>query len=377
MDLPQLIELAINNNAQLKASALSVDRQQELVREGYNWDRTRLFYSYDENNIAENGNAIRVWGLSQSFAFPTVYSATRQSLLADVSRKQSEYELNLYMLKKKVSRSFYETAYLMALQERYAYLDSLYSNFARAARRRFETGESNYLERVTAEAKMKETELMLKQNKQELESSYARLRSHVQIDSIITLDPNAFPKSGYSFQRQLEGHPGLQIYTSFEETALWRTRAEKNKLLPDLSLSYFQGTNNFSDARIYRGFEVGIALPIFYGTQKGMIRAGQIEQNIYASERENYRLRLEAEQTILLSRLEKAHQALEYYDESGRDLIAEIVRASQRSYQEGEINYFQYIQSLDNALRLELNYLENLLEYNLTVVDLQYLTIEP
>ncbi|MEJ2005529.1 MAG: TolC family protein, partial [Cyclobacteriaceae bacterium] len=377
LSLTEIMELTIANNSALKASELEVARRQELVRSGYSWDKTNVYYSYDENNIAENGEAIGVWGIRQSFAFPTVYNASKQSLLAEVNRQQLQFELNTYKLRKQVSKLFFQTAYLKALGERYEYLDSLYSNFAYAARRRFETGESNYLEQVTAEAKMKETQLTLIKNRQELAASYASLQAIIQSDSIITIPDNAFEKISITMDRTIEDHPGILLWDSFEEMADWKTRTEKNKLLPDIQLSYFQGSNNIPDARIYRGFEVGLALPIFYGTQKGNIRAGKIEQTIYARQGENYRKQLEAERTILLGQLDQALEALSYYENSGRNLITEIVRASQRSFQEGEINYFQYIQSLDNALNMEISYLESLLRYNLTVIDLQYLTLEP
>ena len=377
LQLGQVIDVAIKNNAALQASELEVLRQEELVRSGYNWNKTNLFYSFDENNIAENGDAIRVWGVSQSFAFPTVYHASKQSLLANVSRKREEHLLNTYNLRKAASRAYFETAYFLALDRRYSYLDSLYSNFANAARRRFETGESNYLEQVTAEAKMKEAELRLAKNMQELNASYANLQAILQSDSIIRIPENSFEKLSYSQQLSIDNHPGIRLWESYELIADWQTQAEKNRLLPDIQLSYFQGTNNLPSARIYRGFEVGLALPIFYGTQKGNIRAGKLQQTIAARQGENYRKQLEARQTILLSQLSQAQEALDYYESSGRNLISEIVRASQRSFQEGEINYFQYIQSLDNALNMELTYLENLLQFNLTVVDLQYLTIEP
>jgi cobalt-zinc-cadmium resistance protein CzcA len=375
--LDEVVELAIQNNTYLKASELEVLQQEELVRSGYNWNKTNVYYSYDENNIAQNGEAINVWGISQSFAFPTVYHASKQSLLANVSRKREEHLLNTFNLRKEASRSYFETAYLLALHNRYSYLDSLYSNFANAARRKFETGESNYLEQVTAEAKMKEAQLRLAKNRQELNASYAKLQAILQSDSVIRIPDNAFEKIAYTSELSIDNHPGVRLWESNELMADWQTRAAKNRLLPDIQLSYFQGTNDLPDARIYRGFEVGLALPILYGTQKGNIRAGKLQQTIAARQGENYRARLEARRTILLSQLTQAQEALDYYESSGRNLISEIVRASQRSFQEGEINYFQYIQSLDNALNMELSYLENLLQYNLTVIDLRYLTIEP
>ena len=46
---------------------------------------------------------------------------------------------------------------------------------------------------------------------------------------------------------------------------------------------------------------------------------------------------------------------------------------AQQSYKNGEIDFFDYIQSLENAKDIELQYLENLNAYNRTVIALNYL----
>ncbi|MCA6074697.1 TolC family protein [Fulvivirga sedimenti] len=377
LDLPEIIDLAIQNNASLRAGALEVDRQEELVRQGYNWDKTGLFYHYDENNIAENGFPVRVWGVRQSFAFPTVYNASKQALMANVSLTRHEYTLREFELKKQVSRAFHQLGYYSELQKRFVYLDSLYRNFSTAARRRFETGESNYLERITAEAKMKEVELMMNKNRQELASARLELQTRIQSDSLIGIPDDSFRKTVPPQSAEFSIHPGVEIWNAYEEMADWQTRTARNQLLPDLQLSYFQGTNNQPESKVYQGFEVGIAVPLLYGTQKGQIRAGRIQQNIYSRQKENYLIGLESQQKILQNKLAQIQESLDYYENNGQTLSREIIRASERSFQEGEIDYFQFIQSIDNAVRIEMTYLESLLNYNLTAVELQYLTNKP
>ncbi len=45
------------------------------------------------------------------------------------------------------------------------------------------------------------------------------------------------------------------------------------------------------------------------------------------------------------------------------------------SFENGEINFFQYIQSIENAFEIFLDYLQNLNAYNQTVIKLNYLTL--
>ena len=43
------------------------------------------------------------------------------------------------------------------------------------------------------------------------------------------------------------------------------------------------------------------------------------------------------------------------------------------SYKHGEIDFFQYIQSLENATTIQVDYLDTILQFNSTQLDLQYL----
>ena len=62
------------------------------------------------------------------------------------------------------------------------------------------------------------------------------------------------------------------------------------------------------------------------------------------------------------------------YDSSGRELSEEIIRSSQKSYEVGEIDFFQLVMSIENALTLTIDYLENVDKYNQVALEINYLT---
>jgi cobalt-zinc-cadmium resistance protein CzcA len=51
-------------------------------------------------------------------------------------------------------------------------LDSLYQNFSKASNRRFELGETNYLEKITAQAKFRQIKTSLSQIKSDKSAHY-------------------------------------------------------------------------------------------------------------------------------------------------------------------------------------------------------------
>ena len=66
---------------------------------------------------------------------------------------------------------------------------------------------------------------------------------------------------------------------------------------------------------------------------------------------------------------------LAYYENEGSELSKEIIKTANSSFKNGEIDFYQYILSLENAYEIQLNYLENLNNYNQTVIELNYLSL--
>ena len=63
-----------------------------------------------------------------------------------------------------------------------------------------------------------------------------------------------------------------------------------------------------------------------------------------------------------------------YYEEEGGALADEILKAAENSFRSGEIDYFQYIQSLENSYEIRISYLDQLELYNETVLNINYIT---
>ena len=69
-------------------------------------------------------------------------------------------------------------------------------------------------------------------------------------------------------------------------------KAEKNMLLPDVTLGYFNGTNRYDGARNYQGFEVGLGIPLFFGEQRAKVKAKQYAMEATGNLQNHYTLTL-------------------------------------------------------------------------------------
>jgi cobalt-zinc-cadmium resistance protein CzcA len=369
----QTVKMAIENNKGLQAYAKRVNQSEQFVGSAFNIDKTQVYYGYDQNNIAENGLPLKVFGISQSLQFPTIYGAQRKVEKQKVALTTHQYLLNERLLTKEVYTAYYNVVYSNSLVKQYTYLDSLYGQFARAAKKRYDVGETNLLEKLTAETKQKEIAIALSQARADVSKAYTMLNQWVQSDSLISVSEDVLPRLALE-EFNIANHPGMLYYNSAETLAKSSLSLERQKLLPDLQFSVFQGTNNGLNARNYNGFQVGIAVPLWFGANKSKINAAKTETMIVANEFENYKIQLQSKYDSLLSDLKKFQETVDYYETTGKNLSKELTATASKAFQNGEIDFLQYVQLLESAKNIEINYLQNLNKYNNTVLELNYLT---
>ena len=170
--------LAMENNAGLKAASLKVKASEALVGSAFNFDKTEVYYHYDQNNLAFNNEPLKVYGIQQSILFPTLYFAGKRINKANLRIEQSHYEMQKQGLEREIASAYYQLLYTREKKQVYKYLDSIYKKFAHASQRRFELGETNYLEKITAQAKQKEFHSLFNQAREDVSIAYAQLEKN-------------------------------------------------------------------------------------------------------------------------------------------------------------------------------------------------------
>lgn len=366
------VEIALRNNFGLKASAQRINQSKQLLGSAIDIDKTEIYYSKDENNFAPNNVPLNVFGVSQSFQFPTVYGAQRKVMLGRSQLVNDQYDMDKRMVTKEVYKAYYEIVYWQQMYQNYTYLDSLYTSFNHAANRRFEQGESNYLERLTAETKKKEISLQLNQILESVQKSYLMLNQWLQTDSTFKVSDKQLERIAL-MPLDTMSHPGLNYYDNAIKLSGKMLTLEKHKLLPDLNVSVFRGANNGIGNQSYWGVEVGIAIPLWFGNQKSKISAAKTGTFIMESESNNYKIQLNSKYMGLQSDLRQFEEGINYYESTGKELSEKTLFHADQAFKNGEINFLQYIQLLENAKDIETNYLTSLFKYNTAVLEANYL----
>jgi cobalt-zinc-cadmium resistance protein CzcA len=371
--LQELIPLAIEKNAGLKASALQVEHSEVLINSAFSFDKTQVYYEFDENNLALNNEPLRVFGIQQDFRFPTVYFSEKKLNEARYGIISNTYDIQKKGIERKVTAAYYEYQIAREKENVYNRLDSLYTNFSKVAARRFELGETNYLEKITATSKQKQISLKYTQVQKEVTLAYSGLLKIIQVDDTIDIVSEASPKVKMN-TLDIDGSAEIGYYQNRISLLQAERRFEKQKLLPDISFTYFQGTNSELNGSLY-GYQLGLKIPIFFGGQSSRIKAARIAEDIAVAESSEYEIQLNAKFSALKVELTQVQEALNYYENEGEALSEEILKTANGSFRNGEIDFYQYIQSLESAYEIKLSYLDKLNDYNQTVIAINYLTL--
>ena len=371
--LIDLIPMAIENNAGLEAGRLQVKQSDALIGSAFSFDKTHVYYEFDENNLAENNTPLRVFGIQQDFKFPMVYFSEKDVNQARYGMVSSSYNIQKKTISRKVTAAYY--AYQIAKKKEGVYkkLDSLYTNFSKVAARRFELGETNYLEKITAASKQKQISLKYSEAQKEVLLVYNSLIKIIQVDEPISIAVESSLKAVLN-TLDIDGSAEIAYYKNKVALSEAERRFENHKLLPDISLNYFQGTNPGLGASL-SGYQFGLKIPIFFSGQAARIKAAGFAKEAAVSESKAFEIQLNEKHNALKIRLSQLQEALNYYENEGDKLSEEILKTAHGSFRNGEIDFYQYIQSLESAYEIKLSYLDKLNEYNQTIITINYLTL--
>lgn len=369
-ELNKLIETALANNKELSSYQLQTQASKANINTAFDFDKTTVYYGYDENNVAPNDKALRVFGLEQTFSFPTVYGAQKKVYKSQWEQNKALYEIQRNKLTLAISLVYEQIVYTQNKEILYTQLDSLYSAFSKAGSRKFELGESNYLEKITAEAKSKQIHTTLVQLKNQKQALYEQLKSLVQSEEDFQVSNNQMNllyldnvSTGKELQRN--------YMETVSKTYSSRLKLQNQNWLPDLSVELFTGTNKGLGYR-QNGFQIGITIPLFFSGNISKRKTAKLEQQSWEAMRSNREIQMESFYMQKQAELNRHKEMIKYYTENGQKLSKEIIKTADMSYRNGEIDFFQYIQSMENAISIESDYLDNVLSYNKSYLELHY-----
>ncbi len=369
-NLNQVTQLALENNNRLKAFMLKVEQADVSIRTAVDIPKTYISYGSDQNNIADNGYPLQVWGIEQEFAFPTFYRSKYKAKQTELSMAEAEYELEKNRLLKEVSITYFECLVLNKKIDSHQQLDSVYLMLLNKYEKKMTLKDVNRLEYLHIKSKRNAILRALHDVSFKHDVAFNKLKMMLN-----TTEDFQLPDECEIFPFRTFGDDSLKILRYLNlQTQYSRTQVSiaKNEALPDFNFHYFIGSNHYDNAEYYHGFEVGLAIPLFYGSNKNVIKSAKLacESQKYLIDYEIANIRIRVRE--LESDLKQNYILIGQYKETELPLAQEIKRAALSAYGLKEIDFLHLTNSLETALKIESAYYDLLLNYNKNYLALKY-----
>ena len=372
LTLQQAVEKALVANKMIKSEEAKANAQKELAGSFPELNKTTISYGTDENNIAENNYPLKVWSVSQDVRLPNYYLATRKAGKLEYDVAYQELRIQQENLIREVSSVYFQLQLLHEKESIYRTIDSLYRNVVSKFQLQQQSGLISRLDLLNAKAKQQQVTQQLSEIRVQKNNVTTRLHLLMGYDSLFSVvrELQILPLSS----REAAASPSVQkLYKSLELQKA-HSAVQRAGFLPDLSLNYFIGTNEYPNAKNYQGFEVGVSVPLFFKTIVQKNKAARLTVNSMELQ-VNYELeKLRIRREELISKRKKVAANLTYYEEDGKMLQDELIRTATLSWEKGDIQFMNYVISIENALNIKLEYLENIKNINELTLEYNYLT---
>ncbi len=373
MSLGQALQTAGGQNLSLQTAGLQVEQQRALNRSGYDVPRTVLDYQYGQ---ISGPLADQSFNVIQQTALPNVYAAQRrllqtQALTAEQRARQQRRDVA------QVIRSDYYQ--LLVAYRRAALLrrqDSLYRRAARAARIRYQVGETNRLEQVSAEARSLELRNRLATLRVDIAVLERQLGQLLGSAQPARFDTTASPVAPLAATDTLalspDSNPQLGLLRQQAAVSQQQIKVESLRRLPDVRVGYFNQTINQE-----KGFQVlqaGLAVPLLGGVQKARLAAARLGQQVADQQLTYAQSQLGTQLGSLRQQLARARASLDYYEKTALPQARLILATAEKSFRAGDIEYVEYVVNTQPAWQIQESYLDQVRQYDELVVSLLALT---
>ena len=377
------IDKAFKNNLNIKSGTLRIDYQNKMQKSAVIIDPLNISAEIGQMNSFYVDNKFSV---SQTIRLPKFYNAQKTVLMEEYKNSLLHLDLQKWQLKKEISLVYNELNYFNEKKKLLKKADSIFTQYFQRADLRLKKGESNLLEKATAENLRSQAEMQLKSLEKDREISIQKL-SFLINDGTFYQNENA--KYGIlnleNLNAEYAGNP-LILKQLEQEKNIQNAKllAEKAKLSPSLNLGVNSMTmkGNGADEKYYNGTHrfqsgfVGVGIPVFNSAQKSVIEAQKVNQLIAENNYQLGLINLKNQYLQNLRQFQKLNDEISYYQKTGLQNSESILKTANNQYFNGEINYLEWTLLVTQAFEIQNKYIDRLKETNDKIIEINSLKSE-
>jgi len=373
--LPAAIDSALKNNPGLTAESYRTLAAKKMMGSAYNLPNTEVLYGRGQiqSNYQDDS-----WEFTQRMAFPGFYAAQKKVLQADFEMAKQDYKLASFSVKATLSEVYYQYLYALEKEKIFGKIEKQLAELLKLAQLRLAAGESNIIEKSATAQQMAETLKQLQQVKLVKQLSLAQFQILLGTAELYVPDTGAL-RITLGEELAIENSPILQKFETQQRLSAAKLKTERMRFLPELQIGYqnmsITGVGN--DDRFYprstrfQSVQLGVGMPLFFGSNLARTKALQFELKaseinfVYArkqwmQQRDNLRKQIASLDTIC-----------QYYE---KDVLLEAAKAQEaawQQYQQGGINFMEWMMLHNQAIQTNTAYLDAVQQYNQFVIQYQ------
>ena len=383
--LEEILEMALQNNANIKAAQLNIESAQFKKKSFIELPKTEVTFQYGQYNSIENDMS---FSISQNIPFPTYFSAQSKLYKAEIQNSELELLQTKNELISQITSLYFSYQYLIEKKIALAQIDSAYSKFVQAADLRYQTGETNLLEKITAETKQAKLKITMQQNESEIIKNISLLKALLQETDELILEKMNFKVPSFLSETidtsQLKNNPTLKLLSQKMIIQDEYVKLEKAATMPEISIGYFNQSITgfqlidgeeiyFDRSKHFDGVSVGLAIPLTFFSNSAKIKSLELSSLSYQKEAESGAAILQSQLQVAIQNYQQHLSTYHYYITSALQNAEAILNTATVSFNSGEIGYIEYLNALETAGEIQLGYLESIQMLNQSSIQIQYL----
>lgn len=348
------IERAKANYPMIKAARLEIKSQEALKKTAWDLGNTQISNGREEVGNGQNGVYTPI-GIQQQGIDIFGIAPKKRLQKAQINLAESALNLTVLEVEREVSIAW-GNAYATKRQYiLYQQLDSIFTEFERAARIRYEQEATSNLEYLAAANQTRQITLQKEQFNRDYRTALQRLNLWLVSDTLFTvaMTDTKMLEVPANIPDSLNGHPLLDLRSQQVQVANAKYRVAKSKFLPTFSAQY--GLQQIAGQNGFNSYQIGINIPLFFLPEKGRTQSAKIQKNIAEQNLYQAQIELRSNYNSLLEEYRKWLYSWRYYQDEALPLAVQQRKGALIAYKEGAIDYVTFIQNVRSAIEIEVN----------------------
>lgn len=369
IDLEEALSIARQNYAGLERDRLAVDQQNKLAEAGLPFQPTQLYLSGEEFGVNDQ-TGIHSINVQQNFYLPKATKTQQSFYKQGAALAEKQLALTDHELKRQVEQAYYQLLYAKQEQELEAENVALYNNFLSVTTTQLETGETGIIPQLAARTRLGQAQLEQEHTLEKYQIALSLFNQWLQSDTLYDVAGELPFGTDFSSDTSLQNNPHLQVIDAQRQLASAKVETEKAQLFPQINSGFKLQTasGNFP----LFGYQLGVNVPLFKKAYRGRIEAAEVGVLVQEAELKTKEQELERTSSELRYRIEHQQHILQYLQQDLTPIVNEQREVYQSAYNEGEISYLEFLDGLEQVVKVKQQYLTALYKFHALRVELDY-----